>query len=154
MKESIGEQVARETKMLDVAVKNLKEVANVAFKRGSDAESPARRSVENASANEPAGDAKSKLELKNRSQSSTVVLIRQQDRKGDCRPNIDGGVVYYPVEKRRDARRCSRVVNACLRLFRGNGFKSRLNSLRHVKKSGQWFVLILIDSDRGMGIIK
>jgi hypothetical protein len=37
MKESIGEEVARETKMLDVAVKILEEVAKVAFKRGSDA---------------------------------------------------------------------------------------------------------------------
>jgi hypothetical protein len=153
MKKSIGKQVERETKMLDVAVKSLKEMAKIAFKKGSDAESTTR-SVENGSDNEPVGDAKSKLELKKRSQSSIVVLIQQQDTKWDCGPSIGGGVVYYPVEKRRDARRCSRMVNACLRLFRGKGFKSGLNSLRHVKKSGQWFVLILIDSDRGMGIIK
>jgi len=62
MKESIGEQVARETKMLDVAGKILMKVTKVAIKRGGDAESPARRNVENGGVNELVGDAKSKLE--------------------------------------------------------------------------------------------
>ena len=86
MKESIGEQVAREIRMLDMAQKILKEVTKIASKSSADVragglgEGGRREWADNG----PVGDAQPKPELKNRRQGSIFVLIRQQDTKGDC----------------------------------------------------------------------